>query len=139
MTRVYFLLFFLLAIGCNRQRIDHGLYTTNPELYMQTVCQLNSVMMHDNFTPPVANRNYTYANIAAYECIAAGYPDQFKSLAGQLKQLTELPEPQNRSKIDFEFAAVTRLKLSFIISCKEFLEINLTGNLMAMVNASTEY
>jgi hypothetical protein len=106
MKQVYFFLFFLLAIGCNKQRKDYRVFTTNPELYTQTVYQLNNVVMHDNFTPPVANRNYTYANIAAYECIAAGYPDRFESLAGQLKELPKLPDPKNRNEIDFEFAAV---------------------------------
>jgi hypothetical protein len=106
MNRLHFILFFLLAMGCAREREDYRVFTANPELYTRTVYQLNSVVMHDNFTPPVANRNYTYANIAAYECIAAGYPDRFVSLAGQLKELTKLPEPKNPGEIDFEFAAV---------------------------------
>src|SRR5436190_12519437 len=61
--------------------------------------------MGDNFSPPVAARAYAYANIAGYECIAAGYPKRFQTLAGQLKELTALPKPENSMKINFELAA----------------------------------
>jgi hypothetical protein len=60
--------------------------------------------MENNFPPVVASRNYTYANIAAYECIAAG-DSSYISLVGQLKGLTRIPKPAT-DDIDFHLAAL---------------------------------
>jgi hypothetical protein len=90
---------------CIKQQSDYLKIISNPDFYNRTVYQLNDVLMNDNFTPPVASRAYAYANISAYECIAAGYPERFQSLAGQLHELEELPEPENRENINFELAA----------------------------------
>jgi hypothetical protein len=62
--------------------------------------------MDNNFPPIIASRNYVYANIAAYEVIAAGNSDKFYSLANQLNGLTEIPKPDTTKKIDFYFAAI---------------------------------
>ncbi len=53
----------------------------DPLLYSQTVHELNSIVMGNNFTPVVASRNYTYANIAAYEVIAAGDSKKYTSIS----------------------------------------------------------
>jgi hypothetical protein len=45
-----------------------------PNLYSKTVHELNTVVMGNNFSPIVASRNYLYANVAAYEVVAAGNP-----------------------------------------------------------------
>ena len=55
--------------GCNRKS-DYDAIFKNPLLYSKTVYQLNTVVMGNNFSPIVASRNYTYANIAAYQVIA---------------------------------------------------------------------
>ncbi|MEP7170085.1 MAG: vanadium-dependent haloperoxidase [Bacteroidota bacterium] len=102
---IYLISVSALAIGCNRQNRDFEKVTDNPDFYNRTVYQLNDVLMNDNFTPPVAARAYTYSNIAAYECIAAGYPERFETLAGQLKELKALPKPENVEKINYELAA----------------------------------
>ena len=62
--------------------------------------------MGNNFSPIVASRNYLYANIAAYEVIAGGYPDQYNSLAGQVTDLVMVPKPAQSEKTNFEFAAL---------------------------------
>mgnify|MGYP003694742989 CR=1 FL=1 len=62
--------------------------------------------MGNNFSPIVASRNYMYASVAAYEVIAAGYPDKYQSLAGQVHGLKSVPKPDPAKKIDFEFAAL---------------------------------
>ena len=62
--------------------------------------------MGNNFSPIVASRNYLYANVAAYEVIAAGYPKKYRSLGGQLKGLGTLPHPPADQKINFEFASL---------------------------------
>ena len=98
----------LLAIGfvsCSSKK-DYDAVFKDPNLYCQTVYDLNGVVMGNNFSPMVASRNYLYANIAAYEVIAAGYPNQFISLSGQLKGLKFVPAPPPGRAIDFEFASL---------------------------------
>ena len=62
----------------------------DPLLYCKTVKQLNNVVLENNFPPMIATRNYTYANIAAYETMVLG-DSRFISLAGQLHGLSALP------------------------------------------------
>jgi hypothetical protein len=62
--------------------------------------------MGNNFPPMIAARNYTYAAIAAYEAIAAGYSDKYQSLAGQLNGLKNLPKPDKSQPIDYELASL---------------------------------
>jgi len=98
----------LVAIGfaaCN-SKTDYDVVFKDPILYSKTNHELNTVVMGNNFSPIVASRNYTYANIAAYEVVAAGYPDQYSSLAGQLHGLASVPKPEAGKKIDYEFAAI---------------------------------
>ena len=71
---------------------DYDKIFKDPGLYTNTVHQLNTVVMGNNFGPIVASRNYLYAAVAGYETIAAGYPNRFRSLAGQLHGLTALPQ-----------------------------------------------
>jgi len=85
---------------------DYVKITHDPILYCNTVHELNSVVMGNNFSPIVASRNYMYASVAAYEVIAAGYPDKYESLAGQVKGLKEVPKAPAGKKIDFEFASL---------------------------------
>src|SRR5258708_7864997 len=91
--------------ACNTKK-DYDTIFKDPNLYCATVYQLNTVVMGNNFPPIVASRNYLYANVAAYEVIAAGYPDQYTSLAGQIKGLTSVPQPAAGQSFDIEFAAV---------------------------------
>ncbi|MCU7549310.1 vanadium-dependent haloperoxidase [Chitinophagaceae bacterium LB-8] len=95
----------LAFISCN-QKTDYEAIFKNPNLYANTVHELNRVVMGNNFSPIVASRNYLYANIAAYECIAAGYPAQYNSLSGQLNGLNNVPKPKTGEKINFEFASL---------------------------------
>jgi hypothetical protein len=57
----------------------------------------------------VASRNYAYANIAAYECIASG-DSSYQTLAGQIRHLPQMPKPEPGKKIDYRLAAL----LSFV-------------------------
>lgn len=85
---------------------DYEAVFKNPDLYAQSVFCLNNVVMGNNFSPIVASRNYLYANVAAYEVIAAGYPQQYNSLAGQLRELKPLPKPEPGKNISYEFASL---------------------------------
>jgi hypothetical protein len=68
------------------------------------VKQLNNVVLENNFPPMIASRNYAYANIAAYETMAAG-DSRFNSLAGQIKHLPALPH-FDTVNVDFPFASL---------------------------------
>ena len=90
-------LFAVAVSGCNRKS-DYKAIFSNPQLYSKTVYQLNTVVMGNNFSPIVASRNYTYANVAAYQVIAGGYPDQYESLGGQLHGLRITPPAWSASQ-----------------------------------------
>jgi hypothetical protein len=95
----------IAVTGCNR-KTDYDAIFKNPVLYSKTVYQLNTVVMGNNFSPIVASRNYTYANVAAYQVVAGSYPDQYESLSGQLRGLKSTPVPDKNKTIDVEFAAL---------------------------------
>jgi hypothetical protein len=95
-------------IACTSDK-DYTKYTNNPDLYRKTVKRLNDVVLQNNFPPMIAARNYAYANIAAYECIAAG-DSNYASLAGQIKHLPVMPVAPAGQKIDYSLAAL----LSFV-------------------------
>lgn len=91
--------------GCNRKS-DYDAIFKDPLLYSKTVYQLNTVVMGNNFSPIVASRNYTYANIAAYQVIAGGLPKEYETLAGQLHGLRITPAPEKGKLVNLEFAAL---------------------------------
>lgn len=87
---------------------DYAKVTSDPFLYSKTVKKLNDIVLENNFPPMIGSRNYVYANIAAFECIAAG-DSNFRSLAGQIKHMPEMPKPEPGKKIDFNLAAMLAL------------------------------
>jgi hypothetical protein len=94
----------LILTACRKP--DYETVLHDPELFRATVKKLNDIVLENNFPPVIASRNYAYANITAYEIIAAGDTSHFKSLAGQLKGLGVMPRPEKGKKIDFQFASV---------------------------------
>ena len=95
----------VLLSSCSEKAGDYKKFTEDPLLYSKTVKKLNDVVLENNFPPMIATRNYTYANIAAYETMVAGYP-QFQSLSGQIKHLPAMPKPEAGKIIDFSLAAL---------------------------------
>src|SRR5205085_4069176 len=95
---------FLIA-SCRQQSHDYAKVFSDPVLYCKTVKKLNDVVLENNFPPMIATRNYAYANIAAYECIAAG-DNHYNSLAGQIKELPAMPKPEQGKKVDYHLAAL---------------------------------
>ncbi len=89
-----------------QKRLDYVKYIHNPDLYAQTVHELNRVVMGNNFSPVVSSRNYTYASIASYEVIALAYPNHYESLVGQLHGLNEKPHIVLGPKVDPQLASV---------------------------------
>lgn len=102
------LTFFLLAgiaLGCRPLSHDFQQEASDPEYYHRAMKRLTDVMVHDIFSPPVATRIYSYANIAGYEAFAAGHPE-YKSLAGRLRDLQPAPKPEAGKEYCFPLAAV---------------------------------
>jgi hypothetical protein len=95
----------VFATACHSPK-DYDKIFNNPLLYSNTVHELNTVVMGNNFGPIVASRNYLYAAIAGYEVIAAGYPKQYASLSGQLHGLKGIPPPPQGQKIQFGLASL---------------------------------
>jgi hypothetical protein len=108
MKRMLFMLCFAACLFSCKQK-DYTKYTADPMLYCKTVKKLNDVVLYNSFSPVVASRNYAYANIAAYECIAAG-DSHYLSLSGQIKHMPPMPRPSAGQKIDYRLAAL----LSFV-------------------------
>jgi len=94
----------MLLTSCKKS--DYKTVLHDPALFSRTVHELNRVVMGNNFTPVVASRNYAYATVAAYEVIAAGSPQQYRSLAGQLNGLQTVAKAPANQTIDFEYAAL---------------------------------
>lgn len=92
-------------VAC-RKNEDYKTYLHNPELFSQTVHELNTVVMGNNFPPMVASRNYVYAAIAAYEVVVSANPGQYQSLAGQLNGLKSVSLPAADKAADIELAAL---------------------------------
>ena len=98
-----FISFSFLFIECNRK--DYSVTNGDALIYCKTVKKLNDIVLENNFPPMIASRNYVYANIAAYECIVAG--DSFyRSLAGQIRHMPQIPKPTPGKPIDFSLAAL---------------------------------
>lgn len=99
-------LMLLICIQSCKQSTEYKNFLHDPALFSHTVHELNTVVMGNNFPPMVASRNYAYAAIAAYEVIAAAYPDQYTSLGGQLKGLQQPNISAIEAEADIELAAL---------------------------------
>jgi len=98
-------LLLLAVVSCTEKGAQTDLNFFNDQaLYCKTVKKLNDVVLQNGFPPMIASRNYVYANIAAFECVAAG-DDNYISLAGQIKHMSAMPKPTTKD-IDFSLAAL---------------------------------
>ncbi|MFN7791955.1 MAG: phosphatidic acid phosphatase, partial [Cyclobacteriaceae bacterium] len=64
----------------------------NPEFLHRSMKAITDRIVHDIFSPPVASRIYSYVSVAAYEA-AIQQDSSYRSLAGQLNGLEEVPKP----------------------------------------------
>jgi len=102
------LLFVPVLVLCfaSCKKPDYEKILHDPTLFSRTVYELNGVVMGNNFSPPVASRNYAYASVAGYEVIAAGYPNKYRSLAGQLNGFDSVAKPAANANIDYPYASL---------------------------------
>lgn len=77
----------------------------NAEPLHAAVAQLTSVIVYDIFSPPQASRVYAYASIAAYETLRHGSPT-YRTLTGQLNDLTAVPAPEPNAEYSVPLAGV---------------------------------
>ena len=87
---------------------NHENYTsrfTDPFIFNKTVKRLNDIVLENNFPPMIAARNYAYASIAAYECLAAG-DSTLLSLSGRIEHMPVMPKIDKNDVVDFQLAAL---------------------------------
>ena len=96
----------ITLISYKEKKTDYAAIISNPVTYSELVHELNTVVMGNNFPPIIASRNYMYASIAGYEALAAGHPDQFNSLKGQVHGFNETAIPDTSAPINYDFAAM---------------------------------
>lgn len=106
MKRLFVGLCAVICLYACREKTEYKTYLHNPELFSQTVHELNTVVMGNNFPPMVAARNYVYGAVAAYEIMVLAHPDQYQSLAGQLNGLKSISLPAANANVDYELAAL---------------------------------
>ena len=91
-------------MSCN-QNNDYIQKLEDPEMFHGVMKKLSDIIVYDIFSPPVASRVYTYPSIAAFETVRFAHPNKYKSLAGQLNSLKEVPIPEDEN-INFNLAAI---------------------------------
>jgi len=70
------LVFVTFVNGCKQKTsAEYTPLVNNPDLYHDCVNKLTDVIVHDIFSPPVASRIYSYANLAGYEALVSGEKD----------------------------------------------------------------
>jgi hypothetical protein len=106
MNRLILGLCVVIVLSACKNSNEYKTYLHDPEIFSQAAHELNSVVMGNNFNPMVASRNYAYSAIAAYEVIAAGYPNDYQSLAGQVHGLKPLTKPVSDHPADIELASL---------------------------------
>ncbi len=101
----------LLALSCKEEKEQEAI-VIEPDALHAAIDKVTEIMIHDIFSPPVASRIFAYPNIAAYEIIALQNED-YLSLAGQVTDLTPIPEPTANANINYQMAAlVAHMELS---------------------------
>jgi hypothetical protein len=84
---------------------DWKAQTQNAEYVHASVKQVTDVIVHDIFSPVVASRIYAYMTIAGYET-AIHADSRYLSLAGQLKGLEAVPQPEAGAEYSYPLATV---------------------------------
>ncbi len=92
-TYLFFLAFSIVTFSCEHVDPTWKEKVDQPELLHSSMKKLTDVIVYDIFSPPVASRNYLYPTVGAYEIMALK-DDNYTSLAGQVKDLTAIPQPQ---------------------------------------------
>jgi membrane-associated phospholipid phosphatase len=105
MTRSSVLLITVLcAAGCRTQTPAPSAAEEAERLHAAAQA-LTDVITYDIFSPPQASRIYAYASIAAYEVVRQA-DTSYRSLAGQLRDLPEMPRAPRGDSVSLSLAGV---------------------------------
>lgn len=102
---VYLFIATLTLFSCKKSNPNYQVEVENANFYHEGLKAITDVMVYDIFSPPVASRIYSRCAIAGYEALAAGDP-KYKSLAGQIRELPEMPKPEIGKQYSFPIASV---------------------------------
>ncbi len=92
--------------GCQKPAspAEYNAKASNPEYYNAALNKLTQVVIHDIFSPPVASRIYSYANLAGYEALVP-FDAKYESLGGKLKRFEIGPKPEAGKDYCFPLAS----------------------------------
>ncbi|WP_209402326.1 vanadium-dependent haloperoxidase [Pseudozobellia sp. WGM2] len=113
MKKILLLVVVLISLAACKtdQKSQETIEVTAEDLHA-SVDKVTEIMIHDIFSPPVASRIFAYPNIAAYEIVALSN-DDYQPLAGQVRDLKPIPQPDTTATINYEMAAlVAHMELS---------------------------
>ncbi|MEP6738135.1 MAG: vanadium-dependent haloperoxidase [Chryseolinea sp.] len=100
------IIFICLLLGsCSTDHGDWKIKAKDPKFLHRSVKLITDIIVHDIFSPPVASRIYVYSSVAGYEA-AIQQDSRFVTLAGQLKGLEALPQPEPNQEYCYNLAAV---------------------------------
>lgn len=103
---VALLLVALLPCGCGRSEwsfaATHEYEASTAVLWMDRVCGL---CRDEAISPPESSRLCAYTGVALYEAVVGGTPAR-SSLAGRLKGMPEVPQPEPGSRYDWPSCAI---------------------------------
>lgn len=104
--KVSALMLLLISISCTQEKPERNEpIHISPEDLHNSIDKVVEIMIHDIFSPPVASRIFAYPNIAAYEIMAQVNPE-YKTLTGQVNDLTPIPAMDTIQNINPELAAM---------------------------------
>src|SRR4028119_834951 len=105
MRQIFLAIATIALLAACKNNGEYKKVSQDPKLYSKTVKKLNDIVLENNFPPMIASRNYVYANIAAFECIAAG-DSSYRSLSELISHMPEMPAPPQGKPVDFQLAAL---------------------------------
>ena len=97
-------LLILSMAACKKEPYETSLCADTSRIH-KSVEKTTEIIVSDIFSPVVAGRIYAYTNIALYETLRQGNP-KYKTLAGQLRDLTEVPAPPKDKSVDINLAGL---------------------------------
>jgi len=95
----------LVATACARPGRAPTTTVSDADRLHDAAHQLSNVIVYDIFSPPQASRVYAYASVAAYEAMRQG-DSTYRTLAGQLRELTPVPAPPAGGALSLPAAGV---------------------------------
>jgi hypothetical protein len=98
-------MFFLINSCKTKSSIDYSQKVNNANFYHDCINKLTDVIIYDIFSPPVASRIYSYANLAGYEALIPQSP-HYQSVAVKINGYKDTPKPEAGKEYCFELASI---------------------------------